>query len=78
LTLAAGRLSLAPATVDADELVNQSIQVVQAMADTAEVKLRSDVQPLTVFADADMSSDQGPGAFLTAKAQSQSAGVSCL
>ena len=51
--MAAGRLSLDPAKVDAAELVNQSIQVVQAMADAAEVKVHSDVQPLAVFADAD-------------------------
>jgi signal transduction histidine kinase len=51
--MAAGRLSLDPVGVHATELVDQSIQVVQAMADAAEVKVRSDVQPLTVFADAD-------------------------
>jgi signal transduction histidine kinase len=51
--MAAGRLSLTPAKVDATDLVNQSIQVVQATADAAGVELRSDVQPLTVSADAD-------------------------
>jgi signal transduction histidine kinase len=51
--MAAGRLSLDPAKVDAAELVDHSIQVVQAMADAAGVKLHTDVQPLTVFADAD-------------------------
>jgi signal transduction histidine kinase len=51
--MAAGRLSLDPASVDATDLVNQSIQVVQTMADAAEVTLHSDVQPLAVFADAD-------------------------
>lgn len=39
--------------VDAAELVDQSIQVVQAMANAAGVKLHSDVQPVAVFADAD-------------------------
>jgi signal transduction histidine kinase len=51
--MAAGCLSLDPARVDAAELVNQSIQVVQATADAAGVELHSDVQPLTVLADAD-------------------------
>jgi signal transduction histidine kinase len=51
--MAAGRLSLDPARVDAAELVNQSIQVVQAMADAAGVTLHSNVEPFTVFADAD-------------------------
>src|SRR5580693_7704028 len=51
--MAVGRLSLDPAWVDATELVNQSIQVVQAMSDAAGVTIRIDVQPGTVFADAD-------------------------
>jgi signal transduction histidine kinase len=51
--MAAGRLSLDPARVEATELVNQSIQVVQAMADAAEVTVRSDVERLAVFAEAD-------------------------
>jgi signal transduction histidine kinase len=51
--MAAGRLSLDPAWVEARELVNQSIQVVQAMAGAAGVTLHSDVQPLALFADAD-------------------------
>jgi signal transduction histidine kinase len=41
--MAAGRLVLRPAAVDAAELVNQSIQVVQATADAAGVTLRSEV-----------------------------------
>jgi signal transduction histidine kinase len=51
--MAAGRLSLEPDAVDAAGLVSQSIQVVQATADAAGVTLRSDVPPLTVFADSD-------------------------
>jgi signal transduction histidine kinase len=51
--MAAGRLSLDPAWVDATELVNQSIQVVQTMADAAGVTLHSNAEPFTVFADAD-------------------------
>jgi signal transduction histidine kinase len=51
--MAAGRLSLDPTAVAAEELVSQSIQVVQAMADAAGVTLHSDVEPLAVFADAD-------------------------
>lgn len=52
--MAAGRLQLEPTAVDVVELVNQSIQVVQATADAAGVTLRSDIAPaVTVFADAD-------------------------
>lgn len=51
--MAAGRLTLEPVAVDAEELVNQSIQVVQTTADAAEVKLCSDVDCVTVLADAD-------------------------
>ncbi len=51
--MAAGRLSLEPAAVDAAELVNQSIQVVQASAEAAGVVLRSDMDDVTVLADAD-------------------------
>ncbi len=51
--MAADRLQLQPAAIDTVELVNQSIQVLQATADAAEVSLLSDVAPLTVSADAD-------------------------
>jgi signal transduction histidine kinase len=51
--MAAGSLALEPAAVDASELVEQSIQVIQATADAAGVSLRSDVAQLTVLADAD-------------------------
>lgn len=51
--MAAGSLVLEPAAVDASELVEQSIQVVQATADAAGVKLHSDIGQLTVLADAD-------------------------
>ncbi len=51
--MAAGSLTLEPAAVDAAELVEQSIQVVQATADAAGVTLRSDTAELTVLADAD-------------------------
>jgi signal transduction histidine kinase len=51
--MAAGRLSLEPAEVDAAELVKQSIQVVQATADAANVILRSDCDRVTVLADSD-------------------------
>jgi len=51
--MAAGRLVLEPAPTDAGELVRQSLQVVQATADAAEVTLRSEVSSVTVCADAD-------------------------
>ncbi len=51
--MAAGSLTLEPATVDASELVEQSIQVVQATADAAGVSLRGDTAALTVLADPD-------------------------
>jgi signal transduction histidine kinase len=51
--MAAGRLTIQPARVEAAELVSQSIQVVQATADAAGVRLDSEVQELCVFADAD-------------------------
>jgi signal transduction histidine kinase len=53
--IAAGRLLLEPAAVDAAELVSQSMQVVQASADAAGVVLRGEVTPVavTVLADAD-------------------------
>lgn len=51
--MAAGRLLLEPAAVDAAELVGQSLQVLQASADAAGVSLRSEVQPVAVLADAD-------------------------
>ena len=51
--MAAGSLVLEPVAVDASELVEQSIQVVQATADAAGVTLRSDTAALTVLADAD-------------------------
>ncbi len=51
--MAAGRLALEPAAVDAAELVSQSIRVLQATADAAGVTLRGEVARVTVFADAD-------------------------
>ncbi len=51
--MAAGRLLLEPAAVDAAELVSQSIQVLQASADAAGVNLRSEVDPMRVLADSD-------------------------
>jgi signal transduction histidine kinase len=52
--MAAGSLILEPSAVDAAELVEQSIQVVQTTADAAGVTLRSDTAAaLTVLADAD-------------------------
>jgi len=51
--MATGSLVLEPAAVDASELVEQSIQVVQATAGAAGVTLRSDTAALTVRADAD-------------------------
>ena len=51
--MAAGRLSLEPAEINAAKLVKQSIQVVQATADAAKITLHSDVDHVTVIADAD-------------------------
>lgn len=51
--MAQGRLELAPAPVDAGELVRQSLQVLQASADEQEVRLAIQATPLTVFADSD-------------------------
>jgi signal transduction histidine kinase len=51
--MAAGGLVLEPAAVEATELVEQSIQVVQTTADAAGVTLRGDIAELTVLADAD-------------------------
>jgi signal transduction histidine kinase len=51
--MAAGSLMLEPVAVDATELVEQSMQVVQATADAAGVTLRSDTAELTVIADPD-------------------------
>jgi len=49
--MAAGRLELAPTEVDASLLASRSLQVVQAGADAAGVRLRSDVEPVVVLAD---------------------------
>ncbi len=51
--MAAGRLSLDPAEINAVELVKQSIQVVQATADAAQVILHTDCDQVTVLADSD-------------------------
>jgi signal transduction histidine kinase len=51
--MAAGRLSLDPVKLDVRDLVGQSIQVVQASADAAQIELQSDVEPLMVLADGD-------------------------
>jgi signal transduction histidine kinase len=51
--MAAGSLSLDPTEVNAAELVKQSIQVVQVTADAAKVTLHSDIDSITVIADAD-------------------------
>jgi signal transduction histidine kinase len=51
--MAAGRLSLDPAEINAAELVKQSIQVVQATADAAQVTLHADCDQVTVLADSD-------------------------
>jgi signal transduction histidine kinase len=57
--MAAGRLALEPAPVDAAELVRQSIQVVEATADANGVSLRveaapgAEEAPIVVHADAD-------------------------
>lgn len=58
--MAAGRLELAPVGVEARELVEQSLTVVQANADSAGVELRCEVpprergsRPITVWADPD-------------------------
>jgi signal transduction histidine kinase len=51
--MAAGSLVLEPAAVDATELVEQSMQVVQTTANAAGVTLRSETAALTVLADAD-------------------------
>lgn len=51
--MSAGGLLLEPVAVSARELVSQSLQVVQATADAAEVTLRADVAPISVMADGD-------------------------
>jgi signal transduction histidine kinase len=52
--MAAGGLLLEPVAVPADELVSQSIQVLQASADAAGVMLRAEaVAPIGVMADPD-------------------------
>jgi signal transduction histidine kinase len=57
--MAAGRLALEPAPVDAGELVRQSIQVLDASADASDVSLRvapapdGETAPIMVYADAD-------------------------
>lgn len=51
--MVAGHLSIEPSAVDAQALVSQSVQVVQAGADVAGVTLKVDVEPLRVFADGD-------------------------
>jgi signal transduction histidine kinase len=51
--MAAGRLQLTPAPVDAGELIRQSLQVLQTTADEHQVKLSTKVAPLTVLADSD-------------------------
>jgi signal transduction histidine kinase len=51
--MAAGRLALEPAAVDAAELVGQSMRVLQATADAAGVTLRGEAARVTVLADGD-------------------------
>jgi signal transduction histidine kinase len=51
--MVADRLALEPGPVDAEELVIQSIEVVQAAADAAGVTLCSDVDRVAVSADTD-------------------------
>jgi signal transduction histidine kinase len=51
--MAAGRLQLAVAPVDAGELVVQSLQVVQATADEHRVELVANTIPIVVLADSD-------------------------
>jgi signal transduction histidine kinase len=51
--MAAGRLQLEPTPVSVEELVRQAIQALQVSADAAGVIVRSEVEPVTVFADAD-------------------------
>ncbi len=51
--MSAGGLLLEPESVPARELVSQSLGVLQATADDAEVTLRADVAPIGVMADGD-------------------------
>jgi signal transduction histidine kinase len=51
--MAAGGLLLEPEPTQAKELVNQSLQVLQASADAAGVKLSAEVAPIRVMADPD-------------------------
>ncbi len=51
--MTAGGLLLEPAPTQAQELVEQSLQVLQASADAAGVRLSCEVEPIAVMADAD-------------------------
>jgi signal transduction histidine kinase len=51
--MAAGRLELTPTPIGADELVRQSLQVLQASANEQQVRLATQATPLTVLADSD-------------------------
>jgi signal transduction histidine kinase len=51
--MAAGGLLLEPVLTPAQELVSQSLQVLQASADAAGVELSADVAPIGVMADSD-------------------------
>jgi signal transduction histidine kinase len=51
--MAAGRLELTPTPIGADELVRQSLQVLQASANEQQVTLATQATPLTVLADSD-------------------------